>query len=92
MFALQNAVYDSFTKTEFDEEWQAMLAKFSLYDNEWLGVLYDQRHRWILVTPQKMQLIQLIREVSIIELVCFHSSEFVLQKITYAIYIHKCSS
>ncbi|XP_028078520.1 protein FAR-RED IMPAIRED RESPONSE 1-like [Camellia sinensis] len=46
-FPLQNAVYDSFTKTEFDEEWQAMLAKFSLYDNEWLGVLYDQRHRWI---------------------------------------------
>ncbi|XP_028063810.1 protein FAR1-RELATED SEQUENCE 6-like [Camellia sinensis] len=36
-FTLQNAVYDSFTKTEFDEEWQTMLAKFSLYDNEWLG-------------------------------------------------------
>ncbi|XP_028077119.1 protein FAR1-RELATED SEQUENCE 2-like [Camellia sinensis] len=36
-FALQIAVYDSFTKDEFDEEWQAMIAKFNLDDNEWLG-------------------------------------------------------
>ena len=46
-FALQNAVYDFFTKYEFDEEWQAMIAKFKLHDNEWLGVLYSERHRWI---------------------------------------------
>ncbi|CAL5338151.1 unnamed protein product [Camellia sinensis] len=46
-FALQNAVYYCLTKNKFDKEWQAMLAKFSLYDNEWLEVLYDQRHRWI---------------------------------------------
>ncbi|XP_028125168.1 protein FAR-RED IMPAIRED RESPONSE 1-like [Camellia sinensis] len=45
--ALQNVVYDSFTKDEFDEEWQAMIAKFNLHDNEWLGVLYGERHRWI---------------------------------------------
>ncbi|XP_028081095.1 protein FAR-RED IMPAIRED RESPONSE 1-like [Camellia sinensis] len=36
-FALQNIVYDSFRKDEFDEEWQTMIEKFSLHDNEWLG-------------------------------------------------------
>ncbi|XP_028126585.1 protein FAR-RED IMPAIRED RESPONSE 1-like [Camellia sinensis] len=46
-FALQNAIYDSFTKDEFDEEWQAMIAKFNLDDNDWFGVLYSERHRWI---------------------------------------------
>lgn len=45
--ALQKAVYESFTKNEFDEKWQAMIAKFSLHDNDWLEVLYDERHRWI---------------------------------------------
>ncbi|XP_028057631.1 protein FAR1-RELATED SEQUENCE 5-like [Camellia sinensis] len=55
--AMQNAIevvfpqarhlYDCFTKGEFDEEWQAMIAKFNLDDNEWLGVLYNERHRWI---------------------------------------------
>ncbi|XP_028085358.1 protein FAR-RED IMPAIRED RESPONSE 1-like [Camellia sinensis] len=45
--ALSNAVYDSFTKDEFEEYWQAMIAKFNLHDNEWLGVLYRERHRWI---------------------------------------------
>ncbi|XP_028062710.1 protein FAR1-RELATED SEQUENCE 5-like [Camellia sinensis] len=46
-FALQNAVYDCFTKDEFDEEWEAMIAKFKLDDNEWLGLLYSEPHRWI---------------------------------------------
>ncbi|GMP48892.1 hypothetical protein CsSME_00016081 [Camellia sinensis var. sinensis] len=45
--ALENAVYDSFTKAEFDKEWQAMISKFNLYDNEWLGALYGERHRWV---------------------------------------------
>ncbi|XP_028092677.1 protein FAR1-RELATED SEQUENCE 6-like [Camellia sinensis] len=45
--ALQNAVYDCFTKHEFDEEWKAMIGKFNLNDNDWLGVLYSERHRWI---------------------------------------------
>ncbi|XP_028099318.1 protein FAR-RED IMPAIRED RESPONSE 1-like [Camellia sinensis] len=44
---LDIAVYESFTKNEFDEEWQAMIAKFGLHDNDWLGGLYDERHRWI---------------------------------------------
>ncbi|XP_028053616.1 protein FAR1-RELATED SEQUENCE 4-like [Camellia sinensis] len=42
-FALQNAVSDSFRKDEFDEEWQMMIEKFSLHDNEWLG--YDNALR-----------------------------------------------
>ncbi|XP_028054704.1 protein FAR1-RELATED SEQUENCE 5-like [Camellia sinensis] len=45
--ALSNAVYDSFTKDEFDEYWKAMIAKFNLNDNEWLGVFYRERHKWI---------------------------------------------
>ncbi|XP_028120899.1 protein FAR-RED IMPAIRED RESPONSE 1-like [Camellia sinensis] len=46
-YALQNAVYDSIRKDEFDEEWKTMIGKFSLHDNDWLGVLYGERHRWI---------------------------------------------
>ncbi|XP_028109969.1 protein FAR-RED IMPAIRED RESPONSE 1-like [Camellia sinensis] len=46
--ALQNAVYDSFTKDEFEGNWLAMVTKFNMNDNEWLGVLYRERHRWIL--------------------------------------------
>ncbi|XP_028074239.1 protein FAR-RED IMPAIRED RESPONSE 1-like [Camellia sinensis] len=38
--ALQNAVYDCFTKHEFDEEWQAMIGKFNLDDNDWLGDVF----------------------------------------------------
>ncbi|XP_028066846.1 protein FAR-RED IMPAIRED RESPONSE 1-like [Camellia sinensis] len=45
--ALSNAVYDSFTKDEFEEYWEAMIENFNLNDNEWLGVLYNDRHRWI---------------------------------------------
>ncbi|XP_028058285.1 protein FAR1-RELATED SEQUENCE 5-like [Camellia sinensis] len=45
--ALSNAVYDSFTKDEFQEYWEAMIENFNLNDNEWLRVLYHERHRWI---------------------------------------------
>ncbi|XP_028098978.1 protein FAR-RED IMPAIRED RESPONSE 1-like [Camellia sinensis] len=46
---LQNAVYDTFTKDEFEMKWKEMIAKFNLYENQWLGVLYDERHRWVSV-------------------------------------------
>ncbi|XP_028096510.1 protein FAR-RED IMPAIRED RESPONSE 1-like [Camellia sinensis] len=46
--ALSNAVYDSFTKDEFEEYLEAMIENFNLNDNEWLGVLYCERYRWIL--------------------------------------------
>ncbi|XP_028070916.1 protein FAR1-RELATED SEQUENCE 6-like [Camellia sinensis] len=45
--ALQNAVYDSLTKDEFEGNWLTRVTKFNLNDNEWLGVLYHERHRWI---------------------------------------------
>ncbi|KAK9282892.1 hypothetical protein L1049_011117 [Liquidambar formosana] len=44
--ALQNVVYDSLTKDEFEEGWRGMIGKYDLHDNEWLGGLYDERHRW----------------------------------------------
>ncbi|XP_028115909.1 protein FAR1-RELATED SEQUENCE 6-like [Camellia sinensis] len=44
---LQNAVYDTFTKDEFEMKWKDMIAKFNLYENQWLGVLYDKRHQWV---------------------------------------------
>ncbi|XP_028107375.1 protein FAR-RED ELONGATED HYPOCOTYL 3-like [Camellia sinensis] len=44
---LQNAVYDTFTKDEFGMKWKEMIAKFNLYENQWLGVLYDEQHRWV---------------------------------------------
>ncbi|XP_028058369.1 protein FAR-RED IMPAIRED RESPONSE 1-like [Camellia sinensis] len=45
--ALQNAVYDTITKDEFETKWKEMIAEFNLYENEWLGVLYNERHRWV---------------------------------------------
>ena len=44
---LQKAVYDTYTKDEFEMKWKEMIAKFNLYENQWLGVLYDERHRWV---------------------------------------------
>ncbi|XP_028098131.1 protein FAR-RED IMPAIRED RESPONSE 1-like [Camellia sinensis] len=44
---LQNAVYDTFTKDEFEMKWKEMIAKFNLYENQWLGVLYDEWHQWV---------------------------------------------
>ncbi|XP_028078143.1 protein FAR-RED IMPAIRED RESPONSE 1-like [Camellia sinensis] len=40
--ALQNAVYDCFIKHEFDEEWEAMIGKFNLDDNDWLRITLKQ--------------------------------------------------
>ncbi|XP_028060141.1 protein FAR-RED IMPAIRED RESPONSE 1-like [Camellia sinensis] len=50
---LQNAVYDTFTKDEFEMKWKEMIAKFNLYENQWLGVLYDERQRWVPVEKEK---------------------------------------
>nr|XP_009391893.1 PREDICTED: protein FAR1-RELATED SEQUENCE 2 isoform X2 [Musa acuminata subsp. malaccensis] len=44
---MQNAVYDSFTKEEFEESWTKFIEKFNLYDNAWLKGLYEERHRWV---------------------------------------------
>ncbi|WOK95268.1 protein FAR1-RELATED SEQUENCE 6 isoform X1 [Canna indica] len=44
---MQNAVYDSSTKEEFEESWSKFIEKFNLYDNAWLKGLYEERHRWV---------------------------------------------
>ncbi|XP_028085082.1 protein FAR1-RELATED SEQUENCE 5-like [Camellia sinensis] len=52
--ALQNVVYDSFTKDEFEHKWKVMISNFNLYDNEWLRGLYNERHRWVPVYAKDM--------------------------------------
>ncbi|XP_028098071.1 protein FAR1-RELATED SEQUENCE 1-like [Camellia sinensis] len=42
-----SSVYDCLTRAEFESKWEEMLATFNLYDNEWLGVLYDERNRQV---------------------------------------------
>ncbi|XP_042448102.1 protein FAR1-RELATED SEQUENCE 6-like [Zingiber officinale] len=44
---MQNAVYDSFTKEEFEESWSKFIERFNLYDNAWLKGLYEERHIWV---------------------------------------------
>ncbi|XP_075671108.1 protein FAR-RED IMPAIRED RESPONSE 1-like [Castanea sativa] len=44
---MQNAVYDSLTKEEFEESWGKFVEKYKLESNEWLLGLYDERHRWV---------------------------------------------
>ncbi|XP_028063901.1 protein FAR-RED IMPAIRED RESPONSE 1-like [Camellia sinensis] len=55
---MQNAVYDCLTRVEFESKWEEMLATFKLYDNEWLGVLYDERHQWQAYTNTKFKKVQ----------------------------------
>lgn len=45
--ALSNALYDSLTVKDFDEHWKQMIDKYNLSNNEWLEVLYNNRHRWV---------------------------------------------
>ncbi|XP_028059120.1 protein FAR-RED IMPAIRED RESPONSE 1-like [Camellia sinensis] len=45
--AMQNAIYNCLTRAKFESKWEEMLATFNLYDNEWLGVLYDEQNRWV---------------------------------------------
>ncbi|CAH9137280.1 unnamed protein product [Cuscuta epithymum] len=47
MFNIHDLVYDSQHDTEFEAGWQAMLHRFSLHHDEWLGVMYNERHRWV---------------------------------------------
>lgn len=44
---IQIAVYDSLTENEFDDMWGRMLVMYDLLDNEWLGGLCEERHRWV---------------------------------------------
>ncbi|XP_031252418.1 protein FAR1-RELATED SEQUENCE 5-like [Pistacia vera] len=46
-FSLQNAVYDSLTREEFEEHWNSLCDKHNLQDNHWLLRLYNERQRWV---------------------------------------------
>ncbi|CAL5427921.1 unnamed protein product [Camellia sinensis] len=46
-FCMQNVVYDSLTKEEFEESWGRFIEKYKIERNEWLLGLYDERHRWV---------------------------------------------
>ncbi|XP_057471940.1 protein FAR1-RELATED SEQUENCE 5-like [Actinidia eriantha] len=47
-YELHNAIYDSLTIGEFEENWANVINKFQLGDNDWLSGLYEERHRWVL--------------------------------------------
>ncbi|XP_042954728.1 protein FAR1-RELATED SEQUENCE 5-like [Carya illinoinensis] len=44
---IQTAVYDSQTRTEFDQSWGELLVKYDLLGNNWLQTLYEERHFWV---------------------------------------------
>lgn len=46
-YCMQNSVYDSLTKEEFEENWGKFIKKYGLESNEWLLRLYEERHRWV---------------------------------------------
>ena len=46
-FKLQNVMYDSFTREEFEERWNQFVDVHNLHDNAWLCGLYKERVRWV---------------------------------------------
>ncbi|KAL7220338.1 hypothetical protein ACSBR2_013257 [Camellia fascicularis] len=46
-FGIQNAVYDSLTKKEFEENWNKLIENYQLESNEWLFGLFEDRHQWV---------------------------------------------
>ncbi|XP_058223590.1 protein FAR1-RELATED SEQUENCE 5-like isoform X4 [Rhododendron vialii] len=45
--SLHSVVYDSLTKDEFEDAWEAFIKKYELQDNEWLHGLYLEKNRWV---------------------------------------------
>ncbi|KAI5398763.1 hypothetical protein KIW84_064225 [Lathyrus oleraceus] len=45
-YAMKEAVYDTFTTTSFEKKWCSFIEKFDLQENDWLGGLYIEHHRW----------------------------------------------
>ncbi|CAL9001341.1 unnamed protein product [Prunus brigantina] len=45
--SLDNIVYDSLTRYEFEERWVEMIAKYGLHNNDWLNSIYEERHHWV---------------------------------------------
>ncbi|KAL0010130.1 hypothetical protein SO802_005238 [Lithocarpus litseifolius] len=46
-FCLNNVVYDSLTKEEFEERWGRFIEKYHLESHEWLLELYNERYYWV---------------------------------------------
>ncbi|XP_022873788.1 protein FAR1-RELATED SEQUENCE 5-like [Olea europaea var. sylvestris] len=45
--AIHVLVYDSQTVDQFEENWKAMVDRYSLHDNEWLSRMFANRGRWV---------------------------------------------
>ncbi|KAK7382127.1 hypothetical protein VNO80_00841 [Phaseolus coccineus] len=45
--AMKVVVYETMTVDEFECEWGKFINTFGLMNDEWLGTLYDERHRWV---------------------------------------------
>ncbi|PIA47415.1 hypothetical protein AQUCO_01400229v1 [Aquilegia coerulea] len=43
----KSCIYNSYTPTEFELGWEALLLKYNLKDNKWLSKLFNQRHYWV---------------------------------------------
>ncbi|RYR29272.1 hypothetical protein Ahy_B01g053639 [Arachis hypogaea] len=46
---MSHVVWNSYTKDDFDRNWNDFLTKYGLEGNKWLSELYEDRHIWILV-------------------------------------------
>ena len=51
---LHNVVYESLEKEAFEEKWEQFINEFNLHENEWLGNLYKERHRWVPIFVKDM--------------------------------------
>ncbi|XP_020245311.1 protein FAR1-RELATED SEQUENCE 6-like isoform X2 [Asparagus officinalis] len=45
--AIKKVAYDSLRVEEFEEYWQKMIETYELESNEWLKILYEDRHSWV---------------------------------------------
>ncbi|CAH9116563.1 unnamed protein product [Cuscuta epithymum] len=44
---IHDCIYDSQYTQEFEEKWLDMVQRFSLEEHDWLGVMYNERNRWV---------------------------------------------
>jgi zinc finger SWIM domain-containing protein 3 len=49
-----HCVYDCQYEEEFLASWKQMLTNYELYDNEWLGKLFEERKKWALVYGRRV--------------------------------------
>ncbi|KAJ4973462.1 hypothetical protein NE237_006636 [Protea cynaroides] len=45
--AMERAIYDSLRVDEFESAWKDMIQQNGVGDNEWLQMLYEDRHQWV---------------------------------------------